>query len=157
MNRRGTVLVTTMLALLLTAALATAALAAARLRFLAGSRSMAAVRATLLADERLESYLAGLDPVALESLAVAVPVPLAPGDTLRRLGPSLYQVKVAVEVALPDGMVVARDGAAILIELLPACPLMERHMVSTTTKPGWKCSATSIRWRRIVGGWWRIG
>lgn len=160
MTRRGTVLVTVLLALLLTGALATAALAAARLRHLAGLRAMAAARASLMVDRRLETHLAALDPLAVESLAVGIPVPLAAGDTLRRLGPTLYQLRVLVEVQLTGGGIVARDGAAQLLELLPLCPAaallqggprMTDGMGSSCVSP-----VTGTRFRRVPGGWWRI-
>ena len=160
MNRRGTVLVTVLLALLLTGALATAALAAARLRHLAGLRAMAAARASLLVDRRLEIHRAALDPVAAESLTIGVPVPLAEGDTLRRLGASLYQLRVLVEVQLATGSVVARDGAAQLLELLqlcsPAALLQSPPGMTDGRRSSCVSPVTISRFRRVPGGWWRV-
>lgn len=150
MNRRGTVLLSALFALLLTGALATAALLTARLRLMAGMRNSAAARTTLAVQQRLEEQRASLTRSQLDSMEMGERVALADGDTLMRLGPSLYRLRVSAEERLADGALLARDGAIQLLER-PAVGFPDSAAVMLHPDPFALLSPRVIAWLLAEG------
>ena len=143
MNRRGTAMLIALVALLLTAALATAVLAAARLRWLNGSRQLAArmvleaaagstIRHRVQWNPPLANGLATGETIALPGTATRAG--LRYQDSLSRLDSSLFLIRSAVQAIGADGEVMARDGVGELVELTGD-------------------SAEPVR--RVPRGWWR--
>lgn len=155
MNRRGTALILALLLLMLTGALATAALSLAQLRWRSGLARRAAARATLELHSALDRQLAGWQP-RFDSLSAGevIEIGRAEGDrlwrrdSLRRLGPTLYQLRSVVETDGADGAPQGRAAAAVLVGIprLSADSHYAGSMVldSTIRRPG-----------PIPGGWWR--
>jgi len=144
MNRRGMAMLIALVALLLTSALATAVLASARLRWLSGSRQLAARRALEAAAGSTARHRAQWDDAIATGLALGQTVELSAAglgpdlrnqDSLTRVDSLIYLVHSAVQVTSVDGFIRARDGVAELIEI--------------------EVDSAGRRARRLPGGWWR--
>jgi hypothetical protein len=126
-NRKGMALLIALIALLVVSGLAAAALAAARLRWLSGSRQLAARLAFEAAAGSSARHVSEWDTVAARGLAPTATTGLSgyrqaslvTYDSLIRLGASLYLVRSIAQVVARDGSVQARDGVAQLVEAGP--------------------------------------
>jgi hypothetical protein len=133
-----------LVALLLTSALATAVLAAARVRWLSGSRQLAARRALEAAAGSSARHRAQWDDAVATSMTLGQTIGL-PGpslgaglrnqDSLTRVDSSIYLIRSAVQVVSADGFIQARDGVAELVEV--------------------EADGRARGARRLPGGWWR--
>lgn len=134
MNRRGNALLIVLFLLALLLGLSAMVAGQARLRWLAGTRALAAARLDLLGDARLARTLPQWDPQVASRVmpgaaeAMLSPVPSVPGlqveDSLRRLGALLFERRVSLSQFTPDGAaLLARVSRQLLVQLLaPAIP-----------------------------------
>jgi hypothetical protein len=129
MNRRGIALPTALLALLISSALAAAALATARLRWLSGSRQLAAAAAQASAAGAVDWRTADWDYRIAESLPIgamigfsgavaALPTDLRTHDSLFRLSHGVFLVRSVAERVDVDGRVLARDDVGRIVQAL---------------------------------------
>jgi hypothetical protein len=159
MNRRGVALLLALLALVIAGALATSVLALARLRWLSGYRQLAARQALEAAAGAAASHAAQWDASGAGSLSPGIVVPLAgrsfgslvTRDSLVRLGPNLYLVRSVALVTAGDGSVLARDGVAQLVELVPL-PLPESTLLARVLSGGPRLAALDLERRRRQPG-----
>lgn len=149
-----------LIALLLVSALATAALAAARLRWISGTRQIAARLAYEAAAGSALRHAAEWDTAAAQTLLPGAArglggyrqASLATYDSLIRLGAFSYLIRSVAQVAAQDGSVLAREGVAQLVEAVPdtggvrldsLCVYYRDNVVSVSTV---LC---------VSRGWWR--
>jgi hypothetical protein len=122
MNRRGAALPLALLALIVLSALAGAALVSARLRWLGGYHAFLGTSARISAESAVEQDVRRWNSLLADTLRIGA---VAPGsaaggaglDSILRLGRTLFLVHAVGERRAADGRLLARQGAAQLVEL----------------------------------------
>lgn len=126
MNRTGGALWGALLLIVLLGGLGGLAVAAARLRGLAGDRTLSQARARTVAEAGVERAEASWDPILAGRLGVGAAMALPPAaavdgagsrDTLLRLGRGVFMIRSVGEHRAPDGHLLARAGTTRIIRL----------------------------------------
>lgn len=129
MSRRGVALPHALLALIVLSALAGAALVSGRLRWLGGHHAFLGSSARIAAEAAVEQDVRRWNSLLVDTLPIGASAPgsAAGGtgvDSILRLGRTLFLVHAVGERRSADGRLLARQGAAQLVELaVPRLPL----------------------------------
>ena len=165
MNRRGMALLVVLIALLMVTGMAAAALAAARYRLVSGSRQLAARRAfeaaagsaARHAAEWNAAAAADMMPGTGRRLVTAVGSPLTEmHDSLVRLGTSLYLIRSVALAKAWDGSILAREGVAQLVEVMPPAAGSGIHSSEVPMRRSGLDDVEMVPPARLMTrGWWR--
>ena len=165
MNRRGVALLLALVALLIVTGLATAVLAAARLRWLSGSRQLAARQAFEAAAGAVARHASGWDTTVAASLPPGGITALGSRhrstspethDSLVRLGTSLFLIRSVGLVKAMDGSVLAQDGVAQLVEVMSVVTPDTMALAEGVVRRSRRDDVEILPFvRSVPRGWWR--